>query len=73
MAAVVASVDKKRVKLLKRLPEAEAEADAKKDDLKEKIKEQRLKGKINEELEHENEVHGQYTLTEYLHNYCCGF
>ena len=58
--AAVTSADKKRVKLLKRLPEAEDAKTltvmAKKDDLKVKTKEQRHKGKINEEVEHENEV-----------------
>ena len=72
--AAVASVDKKRVKLLKRLPAAAAENAktvtlmAKKDDLKVKTKEQRHKGKINEEVEHENEVHGQDTMTDYSMN-----
>ena len=70
--AAVTSADKKRVELLKRLPEAEDAKTltvmAKKDDLKVKTKEQRLKGKINEELEHENEVHGQDTMTDYWLN-----
>ena len=52
--------------MLKRLPEAEDAKTlthmAKKDDLKVKTEKQRRpKGKINEEIEHENEMHGKNT------------
>ena len=67
--AAAITADKKRVKLLKSLPkEAKTEAtktatsEAKKNDLKVKTeKQQRPKGKINEEIEHENEMHGKNT------------
>ena len=66
--AAAITADKKRVKLLKSLPKkAKTEAtktatsEAKKNDLKEKTEKQRPKGKINEEIEHENEMHGKNT------------
>ena len=67
--AAATSADKKRVKLLKSLPTAAkieatktATSKAKKDDLKVKTeKQRRTKGKINEEIEHELEMHGKNT------------
>ena len=70
LAATTTSCEKKRVKLLKSLPAATTtEATetatksmmAKKDDLKVKSEEhEQLKGKIKEEVEHENEMHGKH-------------
>ena len=68
--AAAITADKKRVRLLKSLPtavkteatKATAASKAKKDDLKVKTEKQRRpKGKINEEIEHENEMHGKNT------------